>query len=161
MEPRHGLASPVPSIFVNIANLQTLTDSLVFRHLHGGGRKKKGGEAAEIAAKNVLRVRPFLLGDKMLRVCGALSVVLALSSLCAAEIRSVRPANNWRAALTGLQPGDEVVFYGGSGIFDQGTSRLGVSLVGTRDRPIVIRGATNEVRRLQDWRRSARGGLLH
>jgi hypothetical protein len=75
--------------------------------------------------------------------------ILSLAALiyaCSAATYHVRPNNDWRTTLTSLQPGDEVIFYGGSGIFDQGSSRLGLTFVGSQNSPIVIRGATNEVR---------------
>lgn len=79
-------------------------------------------------------------------VLATLAALVALAhAVVVHELRPTADPNVWRSKLNNLNPGDEVVFYGGSGVFDQGTSRFSLNLIGTQDQPIILRGATNEV----------------
>jgi hypothetical protein len=71
-------------------------------------------------------------------LCGLTS---AISFSAAAEIIEVTPADNLRAAIGGLQQGDELVLGGGQYNFD---SRLSITVAGSQTQPIVVRARDGE-----------------
>ncbi len=72
-----------------------------------------------------------------------LVVLLALATPAArAADGEVSPGDDLQAAINALGPGDELVMHDGT---YELTGRLGISLAGTADQPIVIRAADGEV----------------
>ncbi len=68
----------------------------------------------------------------------ALAILFASAPADAAEIG---PADDVKAAINALKPGEELVLRGGTYTL---TSRLGVSVKGTKPQPIVVRAKANE-----------------
>lgn len=58
-----------------------------------------------------------------------------------AAIYQISPGDNVRAAISALQPGDELVLAGGTYVF---SSRFNITVVGEADNPIVIRAKDGE-----------------
>lgn len=72
-------------------------------------------------------------------VLGAAGVLTAATAH--AGVVEVTPADDLRAAMAALTPGDELIVHGGTYTM---TSRFGVSVVGTAAAPITIRAADGE-----------------
>lgn len=72
------------------------------------------------------------------RVLGALFIILAAPSVFAADIA---PGGDLRAAITALQPGEELVLAGGTYTISSG---FRVTVNGTADQPIVMRAKDGE-----------------
>jgi len=70
------------------------------------------------------------------------AALLLLPTTALADIVEVSPGDDLGAAMNALQPGDELVMHGGT---YELTGRLGVTILGTADAPIVIRAADGEV----------------
>ena len=62
---------------------------------------------------------------------------LWITGTALATTYTISPADDLKAALEGLEPGDELVL--GEGTYEV-TQRLGITLVGTESEPIVVRG---------------------
>ena len=73
--------------------------------------------------------------------CFVAAVFLSTSGSAFADVVEIGPADDLRAAIGGLEPGDELVLGGGMYTL---TARLGVTVVGTEAAPIVIRAKDGE-----------------
>ena len=67
--------------------------------------------------------------------------VLFAASESRAGTKEIGPTDDLKAALTGLQPGDELVLKGGT---YEISGYIGVTIEGMQNAPIVVRGKTGE-----------------